>query len=129
MFSFLYYLACLFVCLFVCLFLRLFLRLFGIFFCFDQFCFSLPFSELDYRIQQLEKDLYYYKKTSRELKKRLREKAAGPGTSVESDVVRASGNEMEAQWAQVSGTADDPSRTLVIEMARKKVQNNNSSCD
>lgn len=28
---------------------------------------------LPYRVQQLEKDLYYYKKTSRDLKKKLRE--------------------------------------------------------
>ena len=31
-------------------------------------------SDLDYfRIQQLEKDLFYYKKTSRDLKRKLRE--------------------------------------------------------
>ena len=35
---------------------------------------------LYFRIQQLEKDLYYYKKTSRDLKKKLREMIAGGST-------------------------------------------------
>lgn len=64
----------------------------------------------------LEKDLYYYKKTSRDLKKKLREKmAAGTGTSIESDVV-ASG-ELEPQY----GTTDALGRQLATEVSRMKV--------
>lgn len=64
----------------------------------------------------LEKDLYYYKKTSRDLKKKLREKmAAGTGASIESDVV-ASG-ELEPQY----GTIDAHGRQLATEVSRMKV--------
>lgn len=64
----------------------------------------------------LEKDLHYYKKTSRDLKKKLREKmAAGTGTSIESDVV-ASG-ELEPQY----GTTDAHGRQLATEVSRMKV--------
>ncbi len=41
-----------------------------------------------HRVLQLEKDLYYYKKTSRELKKKLRELLA---TSASPDVDRQRG--------------------------------------
>ena len=74
-------------------------------------------SELEYRSQQLEKDLYYYKKTSRELKKKLREKmASGMGTSVESDVTAASG-ELETQFKG----GDPYSKQLSAEVSRMKV--------
>lgn len=64
----------------------------------------------------LEKDLYYYKKTSRDLKKKLREKmAVGTGASIESDVV-ASG-EIEPQY----GTSDAHGRQLATEVSRMKV--------
>lgn len=64
----------------------------------------------------LEKDLYYYKKTSRDLKKKLREKmAAGTGTSIESDVVASS--ELEPQY----GTSDVHGRQLATEVSRMKV--------
>ena len=42
---------------------------------------------LPFRIQQLEKDLYYYKKTSRDLKRKLREVLAGQ-LPVSSDLKR-----------------------------------------
>lgn len=64
----------------------------------------------------LEKDLYYYKKTSRDLKKKLREKmAAGTGARIESDVL-ASG-ELEPQY----GTIDAHGRQLATEVSRMKV--------
>jgi len=72
--------------------------------------------ELENRTQQLEKDLYYYKKTSRELKKKLREKmASGMGTSLESDVIAASG-ELEAQYK----SSDAHGKQLVTEVTRLK---------
>ncbi|KAM7441007.1 Kinesin-like protein kif27 [Porites harrisoni] len=72
-------------------------------------------SELENRAQLLEKDLYYYKKTSRDLKKKLREKmAAGTGTSIESDVVASS--ELEPQY----GTSDAHGRQLATEVSRMK---------
>ncbi|XP_020621415.1 kinesin-like protein KIF27 [Orbicella faveolata] len=72
--------------------------------------------ELENRTQQLEKDLYYYKKTSRELKKKLREKmASGMGTSLESDVIAASG-ELEAQYK----SSDAHGKQLVTEVKRMK---------
>ena len=65
----------------------------------------------------LEKDLYYYKKTSRDLKKKLREKvASGVGSSIESDVVVASG-ELEPQYR----TADAHGKQLATEVSRMKV--------
>lgn len=66
----------------------------------------------------LEKDLYYYKKTSRDLKKKLREKmASGMGTSIESDVVVASG-ELEPQYRS---TSDAHGKQLATEVSRMKV--------
>ena len=76
-----------------------------------------PFSELENRAQLLEKDLYYYKKTSRDLKKKLREKmAAGMGSSIESDVVVASG-ELEPQYR----SSDAHGKQLTTEVSRMKV--------
>jgi len=73
-------------------------------------------TELENRTQQLEKDLYYYKKTSRDLKKKLREKmASGMGTSLESDVIAASG-ELEAQYK----SSDAHGKQLVTEVTRMK---------
>jgi len=73
-------------------------------------------SELENRAQLLEKDLYYYKKTSRDLKKKLREKvASGIGSSIESDVVVASG-ELEPQYR----TADAHGKQLATEVSRMK---------
>lgn len=73
-------------------------------------------SELENRAQLLEKDLYYYKKTSRDLKKKLREKvASGVGSSIESDVVVASG-ELEPQYR----TADAHGKQLATEVSRMK---------
>lgn len=80
--------------------------------------YNIPCSELENRAQQLEKDLYYYKKTSRDLKKKLREKmASGMGTSVESDAVVASG-ELEAQHK----SSDVYSKQLSTEVSRMKVK-------
>lgn len=77
----------------------------------------LFFSELETKAQLLEKDLYYYKKTSRDLKKKLREKmASGMGTSMESDVVVASGD-LEAQYR----SSDAHGRELANEVSRMKV--------
>lgn len=77
----------------------------------------LFFSELETKAQLLEKDLYYYKKTSRDLKKKLREKmASGMGTSMESDVVVTSG-ELEAQYRN----SDAHGRELANEVSRMKV--------
>ena len=77
----------------------------------------LFFSELETKAQLLEKDLYYYKKTSRDLKKKLREKmASGMGTSMESDVVAASGD-LEAQYR----SSDAHGRELANEVSRMKV--------
>ena len=77
-----------------------------------------PHSELENKAQQLEKDLYYYKKTSRDLKKKLREKmASGMGTSVESDVIVASG-EHEAQYKSI----DAHGKQLATEVSRMKVR-------
>lgn len=73
-------------------------------------------SELETKAQLLEKDLYYYKKTSRDLKKKLREKmASGMGTSMESDVVAASGD-LEAQYR----SSDAHGRELANEVSRMK---------
>lgn len=73
-------------------------------------------SELENRAQQLEKDLYYYKKTSRDLKKKLREKmVSGLGTSVESDVIMAS-SELEAQHK----STDVYTKQLASEVSRMK---------
>lgn len=73
-------------------------------------------SELENRAQLLEKDLYYYKKTSRDLKKKLREKmAAGMGSSIESDVVVASG-EHEPQYR----SSDAHGKQLTTEVSRMK---------
>ena len=83
-----------------------------------QFFFSCSHSELENRAQLLEKDLYYYKKTSRDLKKKLREKmASGMGTSIESDVVVASG-ELEPQYRS---TSDAHGKQLATEVSRMKV--------
>ncbi|KAL9978810.1 hypothetical protein ACROYT_G016376 [Oculina patagonica] len=72
--------------------------------------------ELENKAQQLEKDLYYYKKTSRDLKKKLREKmASGMGTSTESDVIAASG-EHEAQYKSI----DPHGKQLATEVSRMK---------
>ena len=77
----------------------------------------LCFSELETKAQLLEKDLYYYKKTSRDLKKKLREKmASGMGTSMESDVVAASGD-LEAQYR----SSDAHGKELANEVSRMKV--------
>lgn len=77
----------------------------------------LFFSELETKAQLLEKDLYYYKKTSRDLKKKLREKmASGMGTSMESDVVVTSGD-LEAQYR----SSDAHGRELANEVSRMKV--------
>ena len=77
----------------------------------------LFFSELETKAQLLEKDLYYYKKTSRDLKKKLREKmASGMGTSMESDVVAASGD-LEAQYR----SSDAHGKELANEVSRMKV--------
>lgn len=74
-------------------------------------------SELENRAQQLEKDLYYYKKTSRDLKKKLREKmVSGMGTSVESDVFMAS-SEQEAQHK----STDVYTKQLATDVSRMKV--------
>ena len=74
-------------------------------------------SELENRAQQLEKDLYYYKKTSRDLKKKLREKmVSGMGTSVESDVFMAS-SEQEAQRK----STDVYTKQLATDVSRMKV--------
>ena len=74
-------------------------------------------SELENRAQQLEKDLYYYKKTSRDLKKKLREKmVSGMGTSVESDVFMAS-SELEAQHK----STDVYTKQLATDVSRMKV--------
>lgn len=74
-------------------------------------------SELENRAQQLEKDLYYYKKTSRDLKKKLREKmVSGMGTSVESDVFMAS-SELEAQHK----STDVYTKHLATDVSRMKV--------
>ena len=74
-------------------------------------------SELENRAQQLEKDLYYYKKTSRDLKKKLREKmVSGMGTSVESDVFMAS-NEVEVQHK----STDVYTKQLATDVSRMKV--------
>lgn len=79
---------------------------------------SFSHSELENKAQQLEKDLYYYKKTSRDLKKKLREKmASGMGTSVESDVVATSG-EHEAQYK----SSDAHGKQLATEVSRMKVK-------
>lgn len=73
-------------------------------------------SEVENRAQQLEKDLYYYKKTSRDLKKKLREKmVSGLGTSVESDVIMAS-SELEAQQK----STDVYTKQLASEVTRMK---------
>lgn len=73
-------------------------------------------SELENRAQQLEKDLYYYKKTSRDLKKKLREKmVSGMGTSVESDVFMAS-SEVEAQHK----STDVYTKQLATDVSRMK---------
>ncbi|PFX25964.1 Kinesin-like protein KIF27 [Stylophora pistillata] len=73
-------------------------------------------SEVENRAQQLEKDLYYYKKTSRDLKKKLREKmVSGLGTSVESDVIMAS-SELEAQHK----STDVYTKQLASEVTRMK---------
>lgn len=73
-------------------------------------------SEVENRAQQLEKDLYYYKKTSRDLKKKLREKmVSGLGTSVESDVIMAS-SELEAQQK----STDVYTKQLASEFTRMK---------
>lgn len=79
--------------------------------------FSFFFSELETKAQLLEKDLYYYKKTSRDLKKKLREKmTSGMGTSMESDVVVAS-SDLEAQYR----SSDAHGRELANEVSRMKV--------
>lgn len=65
----------------------------------------------------MEKDLYYYKKTSRDLKKKLREKmVSGMGTSVESDVFMAS-SELEAQHK----STDVYTKQLTTDVSRMKV--------
>lgn len=65
----------------------------------------------------MEKDLYYYKKTSRDLKKKLREKmVSGMGTSVESDVFMAS-SELEAQHK----STDVYTKQLATDVSRMKV--------
>ena len=74
-------------------------------------------SELESRAQLLEKDLYYYKKTSRDLKKKLRENmASSMGTSVESDVVAARG-ELEPQYR----SSEAPGKQLAAEVSQMKV--------
>ena len=75
-------------------------------------------SELENRAQQLEKDLYYYKKTSRDLKKKLREKmVSGMGTSVESDVFFMASSEVEAQHK----STDVYTKQLATDVSRMKV--------
>lgn len=74
-------------------------------------------SELESRAQLLEKDLYYYKKTSRDLKKKLRENmASSMGTSVESDVVAAGRGELEPQYR----SSEAPGKQLAAEVSQMK---------
>ena len=59
---------------------------------------------IHFRIQQLEKDLYYYKKTSRDLKKKLREvmvrfgEQAAAGFSVDSHIEESGVEPLEPDY-------------------------------
>ncbi len=54
---------------------------------------------LIFRIHQLEKDLFYYKKTSRDLKKKLRELlSSNPVTPMPEDYNQGPGMIMVVKW-------------------------------
>ena len=77
----------------------------------------MSFRSLEKRIQELEKDLFYYKKTSRELKHRLRD-ASGSSTSTVAESISTEKQQVTRPSSDKSRESNGQSEERRVSMGR-----------